>query len=219
MLLTIGHVLDTELLARLRQTVDQMRFEDGRKTAGWHARDVKNNEQAQDGVTLDLLRAEIGAALLGNSVFAAAVRPKALTPLLISRTAVGGGYGTHVDSALMGGLRTDVSFTVFLSSPDDYDGGELVIETAGGEEGFKLPAGATLVYSAGSLHRVAEVTRGQRTVAVGWAQSFVRSAEQREILFDLETAQHRLFMAHGKTPEFDLIAKTASNLVRMWAET
>jgi PKHD-type hydroxylase len=164
------------------------------------------------------LRESLTSALRANPVFEFALRPKALTPLLISKTADGGHYGTRVDSAIMGGLRTDVSFTLFLSAPESYEGGELVIETAAGSDGYKLPAGAVLVYPSTALHRVAPVTRGERYVAVGWAQSLVRDAAKRELLFDLETANRRLFDATGKTPEFDLYAKTAANLLRMWAE-
>ena len=218
MLITIGQVLSEALVAELHETLPKLRYEDGRATAGWHAVRVKKNEQARASVTLDLVREQLSKVLLDHPVFCAAVRPKALTPLLISKTSVGGHYGTHIDSPLMGGLRTDVSFTVFLSPPEDYDGGELVIESAAGEEGFKLAAGSAVVYPSSALHRVAEVTRGERYVAAGWAQSYVRDAAKRELLFDLDTAQRRLFEAHGKTAEFDLIAKCSANLMRRWAE-
>jgi PKHD-type hydroxylase len=118
----------------------------------------------------------------------------------------------------MDGVRTDVSFTLFLAEPADYDGGELVIETSAGEEDIKLPAGHLIAYPSTTLHRVAPVTRGERLVAVGWAQSYVRDLAKREILFDLETARRSLFEQSGKTPEFDVLAKTSANLFRMWAE-
>jgi PKHD-type hydroxylase len=219
MLITIGEVLDASALAELREALPRMRFEDGRATAGWHAARVKKNEQARPSATLDVLRQTIAGALMAHPVFAAAVRPKALTPLLISKTDVGGQYGSHVDSALMGGLRTDVSFTLFLCEPDDYDGGELVIESSAGEDGYKLPAGSAVIYPSTTLHRVSEVTRGTRYVAAGWAQSFIRDAGKRELLFDLDRAQKGIFEASGKTAEFDLIAKCSSNLLRRWAET
>jgi PKHD-type hydroxylase len=115
-------------------------------------------------------------------------------------------------------VRTDVSVTVFLSAPEDYDGGELVIEAPGGESAYKLEAGAAVAYPASTLHRVNEVTRGTREVATLWVQSLVRSTEQRELLFDLERARRTLFEREGKTAEFDLLHKTASNLRRMWVE-
>jgi PKHD-type hydroxylase len=151
-------------------------------------------------------------------VFALAVRPKALTPLLFSRTGKGMHYGTHVDDALMRGLRTDVSFTLFLSEPKSYGGGELVIEGTGGEDAFKLPAGSMIAYPATTLHRVNPVTRGERMVCAGWARSYVRDTAQRELLFDLDTARRRLFAREGKSEDFDLISKSVSNLLRMWAE-
>ena len=218
MVITIGQILTGDELAGLRTALPRLRYEDGRATAGWHAGRVKRNEQARASVTLDRLRESLSKALLANPVFDLAVRPKALMPLLISRTADGGHYGTHVDSALMGGLRSDVSFTLFLTPPGDYDGGELVIESAAGEDGYKLPAGAVIVYPATALHHVAPVTRGERYVAAGWAQSLVREAARREILFDLDTAGRRLFDRDGKTAEFDLLSKCSANLLRMWAE-
>lgn len=218
MLITIAGILSPDRLAELRETLPRMQFEDGKSTAGWHSAVVKSNEQAAASATLDLLRDELSKALTANPVFAAAVRPKAMTRLLISKTSNGGHYGTHVDSPMMGGVRTDVSFTLFLSDPADYDGGELIIESAAGEDGYKLPAGSVVVYPSTTLHRVAPVTRGERFVAAGWAQSYIREAAKRELLFDLDTAKRRLFDAHGKTEEFDLVAKSAANLMRMWAE-
>jgi PKHD-type hydroxylase len=218
MIITIADVLSAADLAEIGATLAASRFEDGRHTAGWSARLVKNNEQARDSATLRLLRERVAKAILDNEVFAAAVRPKALTPLLFSRYGPGREYGTHVDNPLIDGVRTDVSFTLFLAPPDTYGGGELVIETLGGEEDIKLPAGHLVAYPSTTLHRVAPVTDGERLAAVGWAQSYVRDGARREILFDLETARRQLFEQSGKTPEFDLLAKSAANLFRMWAE-
>jgi PKHD-type hydroxylase len=218
MLMTIADVLDRASLDEIVSALRAMRFEDGRGTAGWSARLVKDNEQAREGATLRLLRERVSDAIRGNEVFQLAVRPKALTPLLFSRYGIGKHYGTHVDNPLMDGVRTDVSFTLFLADPADYDGGDLVIETAAGEDEIKLPAGHLVAYPSTHLHRVAPVTRGERLVAVGWAQSYVRDLAKREMLFDLETARRSLFEQSGKTPEFDLLAKTSANLFRLWAE-
>ena len=218
MLITIADVLGAEEMEEIRTTLADMRFEDGRHTAGWSARLVKDNEQARAGASLRLLQERVSRAIQSHEVFELAVRPRALTPLLFSRYGVGQQYGSHVDNPLMDGLRTDVSFTLFLAAPETYDGGELVIETAAGEDEVKLPAGCLVAYPSTTLHRVAPVTRGERLVAVGWAQSYVREPGRREILFDLESAKRRLFETHGKTPEFDLVAKSAANLLRMWAE-
>ena len=218
MLITIGQILTDEELAEVQAALPKLRYEDGRATAGWHASQVKKNEQARASVTLDLLRERLTKALLANPVFKLAVRPKAVSPLLISKTSVGGNYGSHVDNAMMGDLRSDVSFTLFVSRPEDYEGGELVIQSTAGEDGYKLPAGSVVVYPSTSLHRVNAVTSGDRYVAAGWAQSLVRDSGKRELLFDLDTAHRRLFEAHGKTAELDLVSKCAANLMRMWAE-
>lgn len=141
--------------------------------------------------------------------------------LLFSRYGVGMAYGRHIDNALMGGKqlrRSDLSFTVFLSDPDTYTGGELVIEGPDNETSYRLAAGSAIVYPANTLHRVDPVISGERLVAVGWVQSLIRDAEQREILFDLDTVKRTLFAQDGKTDAFDLVSKTMANLLRKWAE-
>jgi len=219
MMLCIGDVLDKREAAAIRSEVENLTFVDGRATAGWAARLVKDNEQADaDDNELKALRSRIAERILQNEIFQLAVRPKALTPLLISRYKPGKQYGTHVDDALMRGMRTDVCFTLFLAEPETYEGGALVVETAAGEQEFKLVAGSMIVYPSNALHRVAPVQKGERLAAVGWARSFIRSAEQREILFDLENARRDIFDSHGKTPAFDQLSKCSANLLRMWAD-
>lgn len=218
MLITIADVLPPETLADVLAALPAMRFDDGRGSAGAAARLVKRNGQAREGATLTRLRDEIGRALLAHPVFDLAVRPRTLSRLVLSRYVAGESYGTHVDNPLMGGLRTDVSFTLLLSAPETYDGGELVIESHAGEDTFRLPAGHLVAYPATSLHRVEPVTRGVRYACIGWAQSWIRDAARRELLFDLDTARVRLFEQSGKTGEYDLLAKASANLVRMWAE-
>jgi len=219
LILCIHQVLSTPDLARVREWLEGAPFQDGRATAGWHARLAKNNEQA-DAAAKPVRQATdfIASRLLEHEVFALAVRPKRLAPVMISRYGSGQSYGTHVDDAVMAGLRSDVSFTVFLTDPPGYDGGELVLERPEGEQVFKLAAGDAVLYPSTFLHRVDPVTRGTRCVAVGWAQSLVRRAESREILFDLDTARRTLFAREGKSAEFDLLSKCLSNLLREWAE-
>ena len=219
MQIVIGNVLAADEIATVRATLARTRFVEGKATAGFAARTVKNNRQAEGSDrSLATIRKLVAERILGNEVFRLAVRPKTLSPLLFSRYEAGMHYGRHVDDALMGGMRTDVSFTLFLSDPTSYDGGELTIESAAGEETFKLEAGALVAYSATSLHRVADVTRGARLAAVGWARSFVRDSARRELLFDLDTARRQLFARDGKSAEFDLISKSFANLLRMWVE-
>src|SRR5262245_53269637 len=173
MMLCIGDVFDQAEAAALRSVVQRLRFADGRATAGWAARLVKNNEQADaDDDQLESLRSRIAERISQNEIFQLAVRPKALTPLMISRYRPGKQYGTHVDDALMRGMRTDVSFTLFLTEPETYEGGALVIDSAAGDQEFKLAAGAMVVYPSTALHRVESVKKGERLAAVGWARSF-----------------------------------------------
>jgi PKHD-type hydroxylase len=219
MQIEIGNILPAEELATVRATLKQARFVDGRTTAGFAARPVKNNRQAPGADrSLETIRKLIAKRILDNEVFQLAARPKVLSPLLFSLYDKTMQYGSHVDDALMNGMRTDVSFTLFLSDPEDYGGGELVIESAAGEETFKPAAGSLVAYPSTSLHRVGEVTRGKRLAAVGWARSFIRDAARRELLFDLDTARRQMFVREGKSAAFDLVSKSAANLMRMWAD-
>jgi PKHD-type hydroxylase len=219
MMICIGNVLERNEVAEIRSRIEALEFVDGRSTAGWAARLVKDNEQADpDDSQLAQLRGCMEERILENELFQLAVRPKTLTPLMISRYKPGKKYGTHVDDALMCGMRTDVSFTLFLAEPETYEGGALVIETAAGEQAFRLAAGSMIVYPSNTLHRVSPVESGERMAAVGWARSFVRSPERREILFDLETARREVFETQGKSSIFDQLSKCSANLLRMWAD-
>jgi PKHD-type hydroxylase len=218
MLLSIADILSAADVGEVQAGLASATFVDGKATAGWSARLVKANLQASRGPELERVRALVDTRLREHAVFALAVRPKTILGPLFSRYEPGHAYGAHVDDALMGGVRTDVSFTLFLAEPDSYDGGELIVDTTAGEEAFKLPAGSAVAYPSSSLHRVAPVTRGARLAAVGWVRSFVRDAARRELLFDLDTARRRLFDRDGKTAEGDLLAKCAANLVRIWCD-
>lgn len=218
MILGLDAVLTMQELASIKERLAGARFVDGKATAGWHARGVKDNRQtAADDEASIAVKAEIEAALRRHPVFSAAVQPKFIQ-LMINHYGPGQAYGRHVDDAFMAGRRTDVALTLFLCDPAAYDGGELVIETPAGEQRMKLPAGSAFLYPATTLHRVDPITRGERLACVGWVESRVRDAGEREILFDLERARRALFQAHGKTPEFDLIAKVTANLLRRWGE-
>jgi PKHD-type hydroxylase len=219
MQIVIGEVLAPDEVATVAAMLAGARFVDGSATAGFAARTVKQNQQAAaDERSLETVRKLVHERILGNETFGLAVRPKALTPVMFSRYRTGMHYGTHVDDAVMGGLRTDVAFTLFLSDPDSYTGGELVIESSAGEEAIRLAAGALVAYPATALHHVAEVTGGERLAAVGWAQSLIRDPARRELLFDLDTARRQMFARAGGSAEFNLIAKSFANLLRMWVE-
>ena len=216
MQISIADVLTAAEIAAARKLLDKAKFESGRRTAGWAAGAVKDNMQAVGDLAVEELRDRLVARINANALFKMAVRPKDVIGVLFSRYGTGQSYGSHVDNAIMQGQRTDVSFTLFLSDPESYEGGELVIETPGGEDAIKLDAGGIFAYPSTSLHRVAPVTKGDRLVMVGWVRSFIRDAGQRELLFDLETAQRAIFERQGKTAEFDLVSKSLTNLLRMW---
>ena len=190
---------------------------DGASTAGWHARDLKRNHQLDgDSPLHQQLSARLEAVLTAQPLVQAAAFPRRIHGLLFSRSGAGEGYGRHVDNAWMGGSRSDLSFSLFLSEPETYAGGALVLETPAGEESFRLPAGHALVYPSTLLHRVEPVTAGERLVAVGWIESRIRHADQRELLFELDTARRTLFARHGKDEIFDLVSRSYSNLLRRW---
>lgn len=219
MQMLIAGILSPDDLKLVRQAFEKAQFVDGRETAGWAAKTVKNNLQAKAGdPALDGVRTLVAERLRTHSLFQLAARPRHITPLLFAQYRDTMTYGTHVDDALMQGIRTDISFTLFIDEPETYEGGELVIETSAGENPIKGPAGSVYMYPSNTLHRVDAVTSGTRRVAVGWAQSHVRNSEQREILFDLDTARRTLFDRQGKTAEFDLMSKSVANLLRMWMD-
>lgn len=219
MQIVIQDVLSAAEVTRAHKALAKGKFVDGRETAGWAARGVKQNQQASAlDASLDPIRKLVADRIRDNTLFAMAVRAKQLSPILFSRYRGEMHYGAHVDDALMQGMRVDVSFTLFLADPESYDGGELVIESAAGEESYKLAPGAMIAYPATTLHRVEQVTRGERIAAVGWARSFIRDPARRELLFDLDTARRALFQREGKSAEFDLMSKSLANLVRMWVD-
>ncbi|NJL88016.1 MAG: Fe2+-dependent dioxygenase [Leptolyngbyaceae cyanobacterium SM1_1_3] len=217
MIFRIPGILSFSELEQIRTQLAAARFVDGRLTAGWYAKQVKDNQQIPAAQAKDL-QTQVKAACNRHPLFQAAVRPKQIHSLLFSRYEVGMAYGRHADNAMMGQWRSDISFTVFLNEPEDYAGGELVIEGADDEQAYKLPAGSAIFYPASTLHRVETVTQGTRFVAVGWVQSLVRDAAKRELLFDLDTVRRSLFAREGKTDEFDLLSKSVANLLRRWAE-
>lgn len=223
MIVCIPDVLSGDELQKIRNEAAAMPFVPGAETAGGRARRVKNNEQiSQKAEERKVLHEIVIGALMRNKMFSRAALPKRIRPPLISRYRPGMAYGKHVDNALMGPKmareRSDVSCTVFLSDIDDYDGGELVIHSPFGLQEVKLPSGAAVIYPSSTLHEVAEVTRGERLVAVTWIQSYVRDERQREILAHLARIKDRLGEIAAESEETDLAHQTHANLLRMWAE-
>ena len=218
-MLLIADVLDPAALERVRRGLAEAPFADGRRTAGGAARAVKANRQADGSeAQVSALGRFVRQAMERNGPFQIYARPARWSPILFNRYGAGERYGLHMDDAIMGGdehrLRSDLSFTLFLADPDAYEGGELVLEGTDGERAVKPAAGALVVYSTGALHRVEPVTSGERLAAVGWIQSLIRRADQREILFDL--ARIRDTAPEGE-PRL-LMDKSIGNLLRLWAE-
>lgn len=218
-MLVIGGVLTAAEAGVLYQAAQGLSYDDGKATAGRFARAVKANDQAAKSPERDAIFDKVTRALSAHGVFMSAARPKSVSPLILSRYRVGQTYGLHVDDAMMGGLRTDLSFTLFLTPPDSYDGGALIVEDRFESRAVKLAAGDMILYGSGTLHQVEPVIRGERIAVVGWVQSLIRDAGQREILFDLDQAVETAHAEGGKTALFDALTKTRSNLIRMWAET
>lgn len=219
MIVQIQDVLAPEQVEAIRERLagDPQSFEDGQKTAGWQAREVKRNEQAA-GTTAMAIGKLVEANLQANPVFRAAAVPKCLVKILVSRYRPGMSYGTHVDDALMDGQRTDLSFTLFLSDPDSYAGGALTIEGNDGDSAIKLPPGSLVLYPTTTLHRVEPVTQGERLAVVGWVRSYIRSPEDRDILFDLENAIASLRQAEAGRAILDRLLKVRANLMRKWLD-
>jgi len=220
MSLVLQEVLAPEDLDRVRTQLAGFGWAPGKRTAGSAARTVKENLQADgSNPAVQALERFISDALFRHALFEIAARPKRLSRIVFSRYEPGMAYGAHTDDALMGEerLRTDLAFTLFLTDRAEYEGGALVVENALGEQAIALAAGDAILYPAGSIHHVAPVTRGARYAAIGWIESFIASAEQREVLFDLSVARGRLAQAGLAREELLRLDKALSNLLRMWA--
>ncbi len=226
MLVRIPNLLTAEETARCRDALGGAAWADGRVTAGEQSARVKSNLQLAAG---DPVGHELGELILGalrrDQTFVSAALPRRVFPPLFNRYDAGMGFGGHVDNAIRygdgsgAGLRTDLSATLFLTDPDDYDGGELVIEDVFGEQAVKLPAGDLVLYPASSVHRVNPVTRGARLASFFWIQSMVRDDGQRTLLFNLDGAIRETRAALGDENAAAVkLTGTYHNLVRMWAE-
>ena len=227
MLLTLPDLLSPKDLQTARQLLRKAPWADGRDSAGSQAAQAKNNEQLpRDSEAAQHIAALVMASLDRSALFLTATLPKRVFPPRINRYGDGANhYGHHVDSAVRQmadrreRLRTDISCTVFLSEPDEYDGGELCIDDTFGEQRVKLPAGHAVIYPGTSVHQVLPVTRGHRMACFFWVESMVRSDEQRRLLYNMDMALLRLRQEHGESPETVALTGTYHNLLRMWADT
>ncbi len=222
MLTHIEKVLDPAQLEQAMALVAAGRFDDGRKSAGKAAQRVKLNEELSlDPARFSELNNLVMGSLVKHPVFRSAAMPLKTAAPYYARYTTGMSYGTHVDDPVMGQgelYRSDLSVTLFLADPGSYDGGELCIQTAFGEQQVKLPAGDAVLYPSSSIHRVAEVTRGERLVAVSWIQSLVRDPGQRALLHELNQAREALLQQRPDAPETQQVNHSYINLVRMWSD-
>lgn len=219
MLIFIKDIIDSATLEAIgEQIADPGLFISGEHTAAGRARQVKSNQQARgDAPETRAVLNRVESALLANEVFRSAARPRQLVRLTLSRYSDGMAYGPHIDAPVMQGVRTDLSFTLFLSDPTGYDGGELAIDMGHAEEFVKLPAGSLVLYPTRYLHQVMPVTAGARLAVVGWVRSLVRDEAQRDLLFELDTAMADLKAGHTAQGH-DRFANVRANLLRLWVD-
>jgi PKHD-type hydroxylase len=225
MMVHIPKVLTAEQVARCRTVMEKAAWVDGRVTAGHQSAQVKKNLQLPEGTPE---ARELGNmvidALARSNLFMSAVLPKQVFPPLFNRYDAGMTFGSHVDNSIRGipgtamRIRTDVSTTLFISSPEDYDGGELVVEDTYGTHAVKLPAGDMIVYPATSLHHVTPITRGSRIASFFWTQSMIRDESKRSLLFDMDMAIIKLGRDHPEHTSVVEMTSVYHNLLRQWAE-
>ena len=191
-------------------------WEDGKKTAGSHAAQVKYNLQLNRNSKISQnLSKLIGNKILLNPLIKSFSLPKKIHGTMITKSIKGMKYGRHIDNAFMPSGRADLSFTIFLNKKSDYKGGDLVIENINTENKFKLNQGEIIIYPSTYLHEVEQIERGERLVCVGWIESYVKSIEEREYLFDMDAGARGILAKHGRSDELDLIFKSYSNLLRI----
>jgi PKHD-type hydroxylase len=226
MLIEIQKILQPAKAAAMRTALEAADWVDGRATAGPQAARTKRNQQLPQGSPLATeLGEQVLDGLSDSGLFRSAALPLKILPPLFNRYDVGESFGTHIDNAIRAvpgshvRVRTDLSATLFLSDPDSYDGGELVIEDVYGAQAVKLPAGHLILYPAKSLHRVEPVTRGTRIASFFWIQSMVRDDGERALLFDMDEAIQALVRSHGiEHPQVVSLTGTYHNLVRRFAD-
>ncbi len=228
MLLHVPDILDSQQVARFRQALEAADWADGQETVGPQGAQVKRNRQLPE---TSPVRRQLGDtvldALARSPLYFSATLPRRTLPPRFNRYEGGGQYGFHVDGAVMStvegdraaSLRTDISCTLFLSEPDTYDGGELIVNDTYGEHEVKLPAGDLIVYPSSSLHRVRAVTRGTRLASIFWVQSLVRDDMQRQLLFELDASIQQLTLSGADRDALLRLTGIYHNLLRQWAET
>ena len=216
----IHQLLNTEEINLIKKELEQCSqqdWEDGKKTAGSHASMVKNNLQLNRNTEVSKKNAQlVTKKILSSQLIKSFSLPKLIHGIMFTKSLKNMHYGRHIDNPFMSSGRSDLSFTIFLTEKDNYEGGELVIETMNSEEKFRLNGGEIIIYPSSYLHSVSEVVNGERLVCVGWIESYVKSTEEREYLFDLDAAAKGLLAKNGRSDELDLIFKSYSNFLRLF---
>lgn len=223
MLVTIPKVLNKEDISVIQDLMATANFHQGTTSAGSEAIRVKNNHEMHiSEVETQRLNNLVMGKLVQNPTYIAAAFAKRIAAPFYAKYTEGMHYGNHIDDPVMGPAnqryRTDVSITIFLNDPDAYDGGELIISTAFGEQKVKLNAGDVVMYPSSSTHQVAEVTRGERLVAVTWLQSTIRDPARREILYNLSQARETMIKTVPESAELEQVSNSYVNLLRMWSD-
>ena len=211
-------LLNAEEIETLIKTINTQNnlWEDGKKTAGSHASKVKNNLQLNRNSEVSKKYAQlIKNKIQKNSLIKSFSLPKIIHGIMFTKSMENMGYGRHIDNPFMSTGRSDLSFTIGLTNKENYEGGELVIETINSEKEFKLNAGEMIIYPSTYLHSVKQVSNGERLVCVGWIESYVKSIEEREFLFDLDAGAKGLLAKNGRSDELDLVFKSYANLLRL----
>ena len=216
-----NQLLAKEEIDKINQNINKQNvpWEDGKKTAGREASKVKNNLQINRNSDVSKKYTQIiKEKILSNQLIKSFALPKIIHGMMFTKSSKDMRYGRHIDNPYMSSGRSDLSFTIALTDKDTYEGGELVIETMNQEKVFKLNAGEILIYPSTYIHFVREVKKGERVVCVGWIESYVKSIEQREYLFDLDAGAKGILAKYGRSDELDIIFKSYSNFLRTLGE-
>jgi len=218
--LTIQLLIQEEIEALIKNLKkENTPWEDGKKTAGSHASMVKNNLQLnRESEISKKLSHLIKKKILSSPLIKSFALPKIIHGIMFTKSLNNMQYGRHIDNPFMSSGRSDLSFTISLSDKNKYDGGELIIEEMNSEKEFKLDAGEIIIYPSTYLHSVKEIKNGERIVCVGWIESYIKSIEEREYLFDLDAGARSLLAKHGRSDDLDLIFKSYSNLLRVMGD-
>ena len=214
----ISPILNSKEIQKLKNKLNKENddWQDGKKTAGSQAAMVKNNLQLKRecGISQSLSKF-ITTKILSNPLIKSFSLPKKIHGIMFTKAKEGMKYGRHIDNAFMSSGRADLSFTIFINEKDSYQGGELIVENINSESTFKLNSGEIIIYPSTYLHSVKEIKKGERLVCVGWIESYIKSIEEREYLFDIDAGARSLLSKHGRSDDLDLIFKSYSNLLRL----